>query len=218
MAHPSCSYWDRRVLNIRAVIATGKLPQRWFSRMSKKGSLNVLLLNCPKSHWMVLIVTCILQLLPLSKFPCTPFFSKDSIHVNNCDCNLQMYIYNTQAWNPNRKWQRAEKIFEEKMAEDFPYLMEHGNLYIQESQKSTNKSCWKRKNITPTHVIAKPLKIIIENHTQREKLNNIQTKRILYISENFYSKTIKTRRQRNDILKFLRKSVSENWNFMLCKE
>jgi len=26
MAHPSCSYWDRRVLNIRAVIATGKLP------------------------------------------------------------------------------------------------------------------------------------------------------------------------------------------------
>ena len=35
----------------------------------------------------------------------TPFFSKDSIHVNNCDCNLQMYIYNTQAW----KWKLKEQ-------------------------------------------------------------------------------------------------------------
>lgn len=26
MAHPSCSYWDRRVLNIRTVMATGNLP------------------------------------------------------------------------------------------------------------------------------------------------------------------------------------------------
>ena len=28
----------------------------------------------------------------------------------------QISWFNTQAWNPNRKWQRAEKIFEEKMA------------------------------------------------------------------------------------------------------
>ena len=28
----------------------------------------------------------------------------------------QISWFNTQRWNPNRKWQRAEKIFEEKMA------------------------------------------------------------------------------------------------------
>ena len=43
-------------------------------------------------------------------------------------------IHIMRIWERKEKQKGTERLFEEKMAEDFPYLMEHGNLYIQESQ------------------------------------------------------------------------------------
>ena len=53
-----------------------------------------------------------------------------------CDCkkNNKVNINVIEVGEREEKEGWVEKVLEEKIAENFPYLVEHGNLYIQESQ------------------------------------------------------------------------------------
>ena len=104
-----------------------------------------------------------------------------------------------------RERQRAENLFEEIIAENFPNLRKETDIQVQEAQRAPNKISPKRP--TPRHIIIKMSKIKDKERilkAARERPQVTYKGKPIRLSADFSVETLQARREWHDIFKVLK--------------